>query len=179
MSRLSAKQRAKREDLLAKGLKKCPKCGQVLPLLAFTVDESRWDRLKPICRSCHSSVIGGTRQKPGRKLQRMVTDARTRARHAGLPFDLTLEWLLGVLNKSDYTCERTGMPFIFTSAAASEGPYSSPWAPTLDQIAPGGGYTEDNTQVVCIMYNTAKNVFTDRDVLAFASALHHHTRPDR
>ena len=31
----------------------------------------------------------------------------------------------------------------------------NPWAPSVDQINPGQGYTWDNVRLVCVMLNTA------------------------
>jgi hypothetical protein len=47
----------------------------------------------------------------------------------------------------------------------------NPWSPSLDRIDPKIGYTLENTRVVVWIYNTAKNVFHDEDVMLMAQAL--------
>lgn len=64
-------------------------------------------------------------------------------------------------------CSRTGVPFVL-------GERLHPNTPSLDQIEPGAGYTEENTQVVTHQYNCAKQQGTDEDVLNFACQLVYH-----
>ena len=47
----------------------------------------------------------------------------------------------------------------------------TPFAPSLDQIVPGGGYTPENTQVVVWIYNAAKNHWGDGPLQKLAKAL--------
>ena len=77
---------------------------------------------------------------------------------------ITLEWIKEQLDKG--VCAVTGIPFVFSYHKTR-----SPWAPSLDKIDPSQGYTEENTRVVVWMYNAAKNIFTDSDVMLLASAL--------
>ena len=63
-------------------------------------------------------------------------------------------------------CEVTGLPFIVDSNAIK-----NPWAPSLDQIRPGQGYTPENTQVVVWIYNVAKGSWAHEDVLTLAQSL--------
>lgn len=51
-------------------------------------------------------------------------------------------------------CEVTGLPF---DMATPRGPFS----PSLDQIRPGEGYTTNNVQVVCLIFNFNKHNFGD------------------
>lgn len=37
----------------------------------------------------------------------------------------------------------------------------NPFAPSLDRINCGGGYTKDNTRIVCVAVNVAINTFGD------------------
>lgn len=77
---------------------------------------------------------------------------------------ITLDWVLDRLTQG--FCERTGIPF---ELAYQKG--RTAFAPSLDKINPHGSYTEENTQMVIWMYNTAKNIFTDSDVLYMAKCL--------
>jgi hypothetical protein len=80
------------------------------------------------------------------------------------PFDLTPEWIEERLQKG--TCEMTGVKF-----QLSTGRKKAPFQPSLDQILPGAGYTQDNVQLVCLCYNFAKHTFHPADVLIMAEGL--------
>lgn len=91
--------------------------------------------------------------------------ARTRAKHKGIDFDLTIEWIYTRLKKGK--CEATGLKFnvkIYKSGYEKINPY----APSLDQIEPSGGYTKDNVQVVVDFYNKMKNDRSDIETVNFA-----------
>ena len=77
---------------------------------------------------------------------------------------ITEDWIASVLNLG--VCQVTGIPFEWSSGKGRQ-----PFSPSLDQICPGKGYTPENTRIVIWMYNAAKNVFTDADVLKMAYAL--------
>lgn len=76
---------------------------------------------------------------------------------------LTPEWILNKLNVG--ICEVTGIPFTYGLNARN------PWSPSLDRIDPSVGYTLENTRMVVWIYNAAKNVFSDSDVMLMAHAL--------
>lgn len=64
-------------------------------------------------------------------------------------------------------CSKTGMEFRFDQSEFSK----SPWTPVPDRINSAEGYTKENVQWVCQVYNSAKQDFTDSIVLEFAQAL--------
>lgn len=74
---------------------------------------------------------------------------KKRAKQRSLPFDLTDEWLQTKLNKN--SCEATGLSFDHTKK-----PFINPYYPVIDRIDPTKGYTQDNCQLVCWMFNNAK-----------------------
>jgi hypothetical protein len=77
---------------------------------------------------------------------------------------ITEEWIVSILEQG--RCQVTNLPFEWQYGVGKQ-----PFAPSLDQIVPGLGYTPENTRVVVWIYNAAKNIFTDEDVLKMASAL--------
>lgn len=95
------------------------------------------------------------------KAKRLWLNARTRC-----PENFSLQFSTVYSKLENGICEVTGLPFIYTSEKSR-----GPWIPSLDKINPNEGYTEENTRVVCWIYNTAKNVYTDEDVLVLAEAL--------
>ncbi len=78
--------------------------------------------------------------------------------------ELSPEWILERLEVG--VCEVTGMSFTYGVEARN------PWSPSLDRIDPKIGYTLANTRVVVWIYNAAKNVFTDGDVMLMAKAIY-------
>jgi hypothetical protein len=83
----------------------------------------------------------------------------------GLPFDLTIEWIESRIVAN--VCEATGLPFDLSNRSGAWIPFS----PSVDRIDGSKGYTMDNCRVVCLIFNTARNQFSDEDVLKMANAL--------
>lgn len=90
--------------------------------------------------------------------------AKLRAKNKDLPFTLTLDWVRETIAEQEHKCSRTGLPFVYDQE-------QSPWRPSLDRLDQTGGYTHDNVQIVCVMYNLAKNTANDDEVIVFAEAL--------
>lgn len=95
----------------------------------------------------------------------MVSIAKGRAKKIGVPFSLSVERILRVIEHG--CCEVTGVPFVFRGLHEK----TSPWNPTLDRTIPSLGYTDDNIKVVCWIYNAAKQEFSPGVVVEFAKAV--------
>lgn len=95
----------------------------------------------------------------------MARHARRRAKDRGLEFDdqVTADWILEVIEKQRYRCAQTNLLFCLGS--------NSPWQPSLDRKDKAQGYTTQNIQIVCWIYNRAKGVWTDNDLLIMSQAL--------
>ena len=98
-------------------------------------------------------------EKNWRKIS--INSARGRAKKAGLPFNLDLEWFDKKFAKG---CEVTGLPLEPTGN-------KTPWTVHVDRKVPSLGYTKDNCRLVCATYNLAKRHWTDEDVLKMARNL--------
>lgn len=85
--------------------------------------------------------------------------ARSRAKSKDTECTIDRDWVHQKL--SEGVCEATGIPFVLTDGR-------HPFAPSLDQINPQGGYTKENTQVVICIYNYAKANFAHEDVMTMA-----------
>lgn len=103
----------------------------------------------------------GRRQTEDGRVQELYNNARQRAKKRGLPFTITRDWIRGALSAG--RCAVTGLPFEWSSR--------SPYAPSLDQIDPVGGYTPGNTRITVAIFNYAKNIWTDNDVIKLAEAI--------
>lgn len=84
----------------------------------------------------------------------------------GITSDLTIEWIEEKVARDE--CERTGIPFSDNLDLTAS---KDPFAPSLDRIDPAKGYTKDNVQVVCTIYNLAKSDWGDGPVIKMATAL--------
>jgi len=86
-----------------------------------------------------------------------------RAKEKNLEFNLTEEWLKEKLERG--RCEATGIKFDTTKA-----PFMNPFYPTIDRVDSSKGYTIDNCQLVCHMYNIAKSEFPEEVFTQWAKA---------
>lgn len=91
-----------------------------------------------------------------------VYNLSKRAEEKGLEFDLTVEWYWKIVDGG--LCQKTGLPFVLTENQ------NDPFQPSVDRIDSSLGYTKDNCQVTCLIFNFCKNQFTDQDVYKFAKA---------
>jgi hypothetical protein len=98
------------------------------------------------------------------KAKALKGQALTRARERGLPFDITTGWVLTRLLVG--RCEVSGLRF---DDAPKQG--RGQFIPSIDRRNPEAGYTEANCRLVVWIYNAAKGVGTDEDVMRLAKAL--------
>lgn len=96
---------------------------------------------------------------------------RSRSQKRKIPFDLDLTWVRERIAEIGHRCERTGREFVYESN-------KSPWQPSIDRIDSNGGYTRDNVQFVCLIYNLCKNDATDDDVLELARLVLKHKQSE-
>ena len=92
-----------------------------------------------------------------------MNHCRRNAIRKKLDIDIDYEWIDGQIEILDNKCTKTGLPFVWKR--------HYPFGPSIDRIDSAKGYTQDNCQIVCKMYNFAKNKWSDADVLDMAKAL--------
>lgn len=111
-------------------------------------------RRKDACNDCYT---------PWRKAYNFFYTAKHRSTAKNYEFDLDVEWIFERLNKP---CPKTGYNFVVGSGGKN---YSTrnPYSPSMDRIDNSKGYTKDNVQVVCWIYNAAKQTFSDKELLDF------------
>ena len=102
-------------------------------------------------------------------------DARVRARKAKLPFTITKDWVVEHLQSG--VCAQTGDAFDYTLLSSNGHRQPNMFAPSLDQIVPNAGYTEENTQIVCWWWNAFKYNRTDDEAWQHFTTLHRHRMP--
>lgn len=98
--------------------------------------------------------------------QKLLYNSRYRAKKAGLPHDLDLDWIMEKLEGGK--CALTGLPLSYDRPKYAR---RSPWSPSLDRIDSNLGYTRDNVQIVCTAVNTLKSAATLNDLLLLSTAL--------
>lgn len=86
------------------------------------------------------------RKDPAQYLRIAMKTVRWRAKNAGLPFELDLEWL----QMQPMQCAITGKKFEIPEKGWG------PLTPSFDQKIPGKGYTKENVQLICLWVNIAK-----------------------
>lgn len=92
----------------------------------------------------------------------LIIAAKKRAIEKNLPFNLTVEYVQVVIFIG--ICQRTGIKFdLETKGRAIRNAY----APSIDRIDSSKGYTIDNTQIVCDMYNHGKGQHSDEEFIKF------------
>lgn len=161
---------ARRKEARQAKTKVCRVCGEEKTRDEFYTRKTTVDGLYGECKICHvnKSTSKGKDRSAYRKsakgmAQYLVSAARKRARQKDIPFLITIEWVEEKLNNG--VCEVTRIPLVITMGG--RGPYT----PSLDQKNAGAGYTEENTQLVCWIYNAAKGAGTHDDVVILARAV--------
>lgn len=142
--------------------RECDWCGQTyiyqVPSSKLCSDE---------CRRHYYNDYGRRRRKKSLKyaLTTIFNGAKHRAKKKGMDFTISRTFLDDLLKSQEGKCKKTGRKLETSNA---EGKVR--WNPntiTIDRIDNSRGYTEDNIQLVCIMYNNAKSNFSDEDVIKF------------
>jgi len=84
---------------------------------------------------------------------------KQRAKLYGHTFNLTKQLIIDKLKAG--VCEATGIQLDFSTMDYN------PYSPSIDRIDSKKGYTDDNIQVTCLIYNFCKNKFTEEQVKNF------------
>lgn len=93
--------------------------------------------------------------------------ARERSERKGREFNLTLEYLKELWEEQDGKCPFTAWRLIPRDYKNRDKIKLLPNHASLDRIDNSKGYIEGNVRFVAVMYNFARNVFTDQDVIDF------------
>ena len=150
----------------------CTACGLFKPNEAFYANS----RGKPRawCKPCHKARSVARGQKlyynPGNINQRashLLRGAKNRALKRGLMCTITKNWVVERLKAG--RCEVTNIEFDFSRHRG--GGRTGSYAPTIDRRDPARGYTPENAQVVCWLYNRAKGHGTHDEVMKLVEAL--------
>ena len=163
-------------EIASKNLHACKTCKTDKPISKFPrkfkKDKQKW-YYEYQCSSCRYLSNGRHQnklkwQKDYRKRIETTLEGRActlrnrckqRAKRYGYEFDLSKELIITKLKKG--ICEATNIPLVLGKLDYN------PYAPSIDRIDSNKGYTNDNIQVTCMIYNFCKNKFTDEQVNDF------------
>ena len=101
----------------------------------------------------------------------LCKSTKGRATKTGKTWTLTYEWFVKKLSVG--RCEQTGIEFDFDFST------KHPFRPSVDRIDSRLGYTPENCQLVCCIFNLAKSNWTNRQVWAFIKKAASHKSSDR
>jgi len=99
----------------------------------------------------------------------LSNSTKSRAKTKGLKYELDFDYLKQLFIKQKGRCFKTGISFKISIGKTIN--CRSPWSLSLDRINPKIGYTKENVQLVCIMYNLCKGTWSDKDVKKLAKAI--------
>lgn len=99
---------------------------------------------------------------------KLLRASRKNAARKNVEFNLTKEWIENKLKHM--TCEVSKLPLTLNTKTEREF-RCNPFNPSIDRIDPKKGYTKDNCQLVCWIYNLAKSDFNHEIVMELARAL--------
>ena len=87
-----------------------------------------------------------------------------------LAHDIDIKFLHAAIKKQNNKCAISGIEFESTpNGIGLRG--RSPWSVSIDRIDSLGGYTQDNVQIVCLIYNLCKSSWSHNEVLKLAKAI--------
>lgn len=186
-------------DLFA--TKTCTSCFQAKLYSAFSIDRSKRNGRRSKCLDCENSIydpIARKRKKldeperfkktsarhykkhkvkydlaakhslttaKGRATQ-LTTSARSRSKEYDYSFDLTREFVQRKIEAGK--CEKSGLNLDLMPHPTQ---LRNGFAPSLDRIDNSFGYTQDNVQIVCNMYNSGKGEHDELDFIAMCVAV--------
>jgi len=99
-----------------------------------------------------------------RSLNESVTYARRRARDNDLDIDITVDDLMELWRKTDGRCVMSNKPMSLETGTVKN---RNMMKVSIDRKDSTVGYTKNNIQLVCYMYNAGKNSSTDEETLEF------------
>ena len=148
----------------------CPHCGVTKPVADFRVDQRR-KQPRSWCRRCENDA-SHARGKEAKKRKpywgfRTVID---RARKAGLPCDVTVQYLTGLWREQEGRCALSGLQMTWRQGKLLHTSIS------VDRIVAGLGYVKGNVRLVCFAFNAFRGSGTDEDMIRLAKALIKHQR---
>lgn len=167
----------------SKKSKVCTQCNRELPASSFYMNKGKW--LSAACIPCTLIRVSKyqsdnrnkkntysrayrekNKQNPKYRASRILENMVSKSKRRGWePPEFTSDEIAKIIDGG--RCEITGIPFELVSTRYNK----SPWVPSPDRIDSSLGYTKDNVQWVCYLYNKFKGEFSQEDINLFISEL--------
>jgi hypothetical protein len=152
-------------------LKQCNRCKIEKELSDFSIDNSKKDGRRTICRNCDKDKFTTEKYRSEARIRKrterlafpeiqMLYLAKTRAKRKNLPFDISVSDIV-----IPEVCPILGIKLKTNVKTVG---YDSP---SLDRIVPELGYVKNNIQVVSHLANTMKNSATIEQLITFSKSI--------
>jgi hypothetical protein len=150
-------------------MKKCSKCQTAKPLTEFNKTKTNKDGLSYLCKDCNKKTTKAYRERNHKRyyenqkakrseesvfISQHLYNLKTRASKKGLEVTVTQEFLLELLQASNYKCSVTGLTMNLETHPRKK---ANPFKASLDRVDSSKGYTEENVQWVCWSVNQMKS----------------------
>jgi len=103
----------------------------------------------------------------------LVSGIKRRCIKNNIKYNLSVKYIYSMFIKQHGKCSKTGIIFEISNGEKWS---CSPNSPSIDRINFKGGYTKNNIQLICMVYNFCKHTWTDNDVELFAKRLLNYKR---
>lgn len=127
------------------------------------------------CIKIHLKNIRDTKKRNNfdYSIKNILTSARSRAKKNKLEFNIDFDFIKELFNSQNKKCIKTGIEFELNKheIKINQKRNLSPWTLSIDRIDNSKGYTKDNVQLVCLIYNIAKNWWNEKEVYKLATLL--------
>jgi hypothetical protein len=110
------------------------------------------EALAAVGNNLHAKPEHQHKGRVGQAMAKSVSAAKQRARERSLPFDLTYEWAIAQVERQNFRCALTDIPFF--SKWGDRTAQRDPMTPSIDRIFPERGYVQSNCRVVNLGINT-------------------------
>jgi hypothetical protein len=131
--------------------------------------ETRGNSTK-MCKPCSKNANYRNRMLEYKwRIGKLFASAKYRAKDKNLPFNLTLEYLIGLWDKQDGKCSIVGIPFNLNSPIEIN--QVNPNAPSIDRIIPKLGYVQGNVRFVIYHVNVALSEYGEDSLIKLAKQL--------
>lgn len=102
------------------------------------------------------------------KLVGLITQSRYRARKSGMAHDIDVRFLRELYDKQQGKCKLSGLVMTMRGTYGSTEYWHSL---SIDRIDSSGGYTKENTQLLCTGVNKVKGKMSDSQFLSFCKSV--------
>ena len=156
-------------------MKRCSKCQTTKTLSEFNKTKTNKDGLSYLCKDCNRETAKAYRQRNHKRyyenqkakraeenvfISQTLYNLKTRSKKKGLEVTVTQEFLLELLQASEYKCSVTGLSMNLETHPRKK---ANPFKASLDRKDSAKGYTQDNVQWVCWSVNQIKSDKTEKE----------------